>query len=657
MCPDNYLIKTRDLLNTQIKMKKKLLAVGVFLFGLSANAQLTYVGNTALVTVTPSTLFYNGGGMQVAGTGQFNNYGNVMIVGVPGTDKFQTVSGSPSFVLKLTTPASYATSSYGQLYISGLLQGDITGNVYKEYRDTKQGTYQQVGLPFYNKTLNTLSTELGKTFSNTRYSKNEVLKYDANYVVAMNTAISTATTNGTDYYMLGSRGLDTSLPPSATFPTGVYSLVGIPYSENITQTLSGAASNVPGGFGTGGYGRNIYNEYFNSYLQDNWDVATPWTGTFGKNIYQYSNPYFTNLDLSGIYLKTPNAAGSDVDGDGNDISNIKGIRINPGTVISDNSGTYSTTAQYVSFPTTGSIAVGDVDKLVIKPLQTFVIKLTDNTSATLKFANLRRFGSTARTVTSYSVTAAKNAGSANSMKQLGVIALNAAGEEMGRTYFVVYDNGVSGHTENANTQVQNNSDNVIGTYEENAVEGGVDNAYSSLYWLYINEVNEKDFKGKAVPLNLYNSGIKSLKFEMRENEALLDNGVQNLSTGIGFYYKANNGSVAEISQGMSIPVSSDQYSLFYGEPSSTLGTDNAANKPSRTQIVYNPSIDNYIVRFDSGWKKADIQVYDMSGKLVLAKKSVSTNEDFVLQLPKGNTAYVVTVISEKGVKATAKIIR
>jgi hypothetical protein len=34
-------------------------------------------------------------------------------------------------------------------------------------------------------------------------------------------------------------------------------------------------------------------------------------------------------------------------------------------------------------------------------------------------------------------------------------------------------------------------------------------------------------------------------------------------------------------------------------------------------VVYNPAISNYIVRFDPSWKKADIEVYDMSGKLYL----------------------------------------
>ncbi|WP_417428433.1 T9SS type A sorting domain-containing protein [Halpernia sp.] len=631
-------------------MRKNLYVFSLVLLGLFLSGQLTYVGNSGLITVSANTLVYNGGGLKVDATGKFNNYGNVMIVGTPSTDKFET-AGTNNFVLKLTDPANFTTSSYGQLYISGLTQSDITGNVYKEYRDTKQGTYQQIGLPFYNKTLNTLNSELGKTFSNTRYSQNEILKYDQEYVVARNTNINTDITDPAAYYMLGTLNLDTANPPGGA--TGVYTLMGKPFAEGISKTLTGAASKVAT-FGVNGTARNIYNEKFNTYLQDDWDGATPWTGNYGKNIYQYSNPYLTNLDLSWIYKDTP-------DNDGNYINNIQGIRFSPGvTYGSTTVGSYSTNAQYVTFAS--GVATGDLSGLIIKPLQTFVIKLTNSTSATLNFDKLRRFKNVVRAGSNYSVTAAKNSDRATStVKQLGVIAYNAAGEEMGRTYFVVYNNGVTGYNPQTSTQVLNDNTNIIGTYEEKPVEGGFDDYYAGLYWLYINEVNEQDFKGKSVPLSLYSDNIKTLKFEIRENENLLAEDASNLSTGIGFYYKEENGDVKKISQGMSIPTTVldnyAEYGLYYGKPDSYLATGSTVKKQNRTQVVYNPQIDNYIIRFDPNWKKADVQVYDMSGKLILSKKNVSTGNDFVLELEKETRAYIVNTISEKGEKSSVKIIR
>lgn len=637
------------------QMKKYLLSVSAVLFGISICAQvpLTYVGNSALVTVQSNALVYNGGGFQTVGSGEVDNYGNIMIVG-SSADKFQTAAAT-NFVLKYTDAANY-----GQLYISGITQTNLSGNLTKEYRGEDGGSYQQSGMPFYQKTLYSLGSELGKSFSNIRYSQNEILKYDAPNVVAANTDVYTAMTEPAAYYMLGTKGINFSTPFSS--PTGVFKLVGRPVAEGVSVTLTGANSNVPS-FGTNGFGKNIYNEYFNSYLQDPF-VATAWTGDYGKNIYQYSNPYLTNIDLSGIYKVE---TGGDLTNDGNYISNIQGIRFSPGKYIRSNTtGTFSTTGQYLTFSTGNPrVAVGDYDNLIIRPLQTFVIKLADGNAAVapatlnLNFDKLRRFKDTARNpATAYSVTAARNANANTStVKQLGVIALDADGNEMGRTYFVVYNNGVSGYNPALNTQVVNNSDNVIGTFEENATDGGIDPNYENKYWLYINEVNEQNFKGKAVPMMLYNTGIKTLKFQIRENEALLPDGNSDLSTGVGFYYRAANGSVAEISQGESIPVTADNYSLYYGKPDGVLGTDGATIKANRTQITYNPAIDNYIVRFDPNWNKAQIQVYDASGKLVLSKKNVSTAQDFVIQLNKDNRAYVVTATSEKGEIAVAKIIR
>ncbi|MFC3160648.1 T9SS type A sorting domain-containing protein [Chryseobacterium arachidis] len=75
-------------------------------------------------------------------------------------------------------------------------------------------------------------------------------------------------------------------------------------------------------------------------------------------------------------------------------------------------------------------------------------------------------------------------------------------------------------------------------------------------------------------------------------------------------------------------------------------------------VLFNPAIDNYIVRFDPKWKKADIEVYDMSGKLVISKKAVSTSSDYVLELDsKLKNSYIVKVVSDKGEIVNTKILK
>ena len=658
-------------------MKKNLLTVALLALSLHSTAQvMVHVDNSGIFYVGENALVYNGGGLQTKGSGILDVKGNVMIEGA-ATDVLKTLDNAGTgnktdggnIILRLNDPANYAASTYGQLYINGIAQGNISAIVDKEYRTGKHGTYQQIALPFYNKAISTLSGTgigtLGKTFSNVRYSKNEVLTWNNLTAVSDNLSVSSLTPKSTTYYMLGSNGFDSANPPAsmpanAPAPAGsVYTLKGIPFTNGVTEKLINAANGV--NFGATGNALNSYNERYNSYLQDDWDYpvapANPWAvSTFGRNIYQFGNPYLTNLDLGFIGITESGAVT-----DNNAIPSVQGIRYDPGTVVSLPSGTFSTGAKYVNFTSGAPVPVGDVG-LIIKPMQTFVVKLRNNNAEvgsdkTLSFDNLRRFKSTPRNnTTEYSVSAGKGADANGTVKQLGVIALSEEGTELARTYYAVYPSAITGHTAEQTAQSVLGNQNIIGTFEEDAANGGYDMNYINAYWLYINEANENDFLGKAVPLALYNSGIKSLKFEIRENTELIENGVHQLSTGTGFYYKSPDGQAMEILQNQVISVTSDRYSLFYGKPSGVLGTDGTA-KPSRTKVVYHQLIDNFVVHFDPNWKTADIQVYDMSGKLILAEKKVLADKDYVLNLAKANSAYIVTAVSEKGEKISSKIVR
>ncbi|MFC3160647.1 hypothetical protein ACFOEQ_21185 [Chryseobacterium arachidis] len=212
-------------------------------------------------------------------------------------------------------------------------------------------------------------------------------------------------------------------------------------------------------------------------------------------------------------------------------------------------------------------------------MQTFVLKLRDNTPQTLNFGTLRRFAGTVRADgTNYDVTAAKGGaakGYTGGVKQLGIIALDAAGKEIGRTYYVVSPDMTTGHQTASTTTVQAGASgaDVIGTFEE-APTGGYDNNNMN-YWLYINEANEVNFLGKNVKLVNYNTtAATSYKFEIKENAEPIANGAHALSSGIGFYYKAPNGTVQQAKQGETIPVTAAVYDIYYGSPSNVvLATD------------------------------------------------------------------------------------
>ena len=654
-------------------MRKSLFAIGLLAVSYSVQAQnvLCHVDTNANMYVSEGTLVYSGGGVQTKGNGLLDVHGNVMVVGT-AADAFKTIDAAGgdktdggNIILRLNTPASYATSTYGQLYVDGLSQSNITGVVSKEYRTeshggpTNQSFFQQVALPFFGKALSTLSTEVGKTFNTGRYS-NPILKWDNTNAVANNyTSLATTTSDPSGYYMLKVTNQDWN--PSAPATGNVFTINGKPYAPLAGNvTLQNAAASVT--FGPNGSGTNAYGEVYYTYLDDSFEYTTsPWAGTFGKNFYQFGNPFLTNIDLSNIgYTEGPN-------GDGNAVKNIWGVEYNPGTVNTlPNGTTYATNSKVVTFLPTGdgvAPAVGDVDLVVIKPMQSFKIKLRDNSLQTLNFNTLRRFKGTARAAgTAYDVNASRtaNRNTSGTVKQLGVIGLDANQNEISRTYYVVSGSSVTGHQNSIATTVQASAGkNIIGTFEED-INGGYDNNYTN-YWLYINEANENNFQGKNVKLvNYYQDKVKYYKFEVRENSELIPAGAHQLSSGIGFYYKAENGNVIQAKQGDIVPVTNEEANLYYGEPTiaGTLAVKEKKTSPSRTLVIYDPSVTNYIVRFDPNWKKADIEVYDMSGKLVISKKAVDASRDFVIELNNSiKNSYIVKIVSDKGETVNTKILK
>ncbi len=657
-------------------MKKNLLTIALLATMCSVQAQLLHIDNSANVYVSQGTLVYSGGGVQTKGTGLVENHGNFMIQGAT-TDVFRNLDASGteittgnsggSFINKLNQPTAYASVNtnsssatpvytYGQLYISGLPQTAITGVVNQEYRAVDHGDYQQMGMPFYGKTVASLNAnsgaELGKTFTTARGSKNEILYWDNTNVYFPNLPSGLNTTMGVDtnpytYYIVGGNGLDVS--------NNTRTLVGRPVSDaNMTISLANAGANV--NFGTGGNNVNPANEKYYTYLQDGFSAsAGVWTGNFGKNIYQFGNPFMTNLDLSNLGVVQTNS-------DGNYLSNIYGVRLEyQGVQYTSGGGGGASAYKFITFG--GGALAGDVDYAMIRPYGTFVIKLNDNvTQPNLNFANLRRFNYYSRNAatTAYSVSANKN-GTNGSLKQLGVIGLDATGKEVSRTYYIVSPTTISGHSSAVKAQVITSSSS-LGTFEEDPVNGGYD-LNNVNYWMYINEANEVNFKGKNIKLVNYDPSIVSFKFEIRENAALVANGTHILSAGEGFYYKkSTDANVTAAAQGATVAAIGNangvEYDLYYGAPNSGTLATSETNKSAKTMVIYNPDKDGYFVRFDPSWKTAEINVFDMSGKLILSQKGVNAKGDFDLNLDKKvKVVYVVNAVSEKGERVTTKIVR
>ncbi|MRM96813.1 T9SS C-terminal target domain-containing protein [Riemerella anatipestifer] len=644
-------------------MKKGVFSIGLLALGvLSLKSQsLTYVGSAASVYVKPGTLMYSGGTVEVKNTGVIENQGNIKIDNGGLLTDTKTGEG---FVIKQNTftVANDPYGNYGQLWINNDNQGNITGVVKKEFQTTDNGHYQQLALPFENKVFNDLSSGLGKTFSTSRWSKNEILVYNNTLVRSEHVTDLSSQNSGMNstsgnyrsaYYMLGADG---------TSFTTVRTVTGTPFASATsmhTVSLQNAGNGID--FGVGGNGLNMYREKYNTYMYDSfYSYPAAWEGTYGRNIYQFGNPFLTNLDLTKIPTDLQ--------------SKIQAIRVEVKSVAyNSTSGTSYSGYKYISF-TRGGAVVGDIDLAIVRPMGTFVIKMKDGETGSLDLATLRTFENRASMSTQQgegTMSLATNAGNlrvqnnsfksltantSNSVKQLGVIALDNEGNEIGRTYYAVYPSARTGTGITSSTQVTATSSDVIGTFEENPA-GGYDQEAASAYWLYINEANETDYKGKDILLGLYSDKIKKVKFEIRENTEFLPKNTETLSSGESFYISSGEGNLVALQQGAEYPVSQQYYNLYYGKPENKTLAVADVQKPSDCMVVYDKNIKAHRLIFDSKWVEADVKVYDVSGRLVISESTVKTDSDFVINLPETQATYVVTAVSKDGQKFSQKIVK
>lgn len=651
-------------------MKRNLFTIGALLLSFAqVDAQfVSYVGKNAQVNVKKAALVSNYGGMNVVQDGKVNNSGDIMVVGNNTTSEFKT-AGKGHFVLTLNDATNYATSTYGQLYITGFTQSKINGVVDKEYRSAKNGSMQQMALPFHNKALSDLATELGIAGGFSDRRNLNAVGYFENRNALMHNLVSSASTsvkadkddqnilnsNAARYYAIGTQNWD----PAAK----VHTITGVPYADAIDGTSLKYTLRNGGNvdFGTGGEKTNVYREKYKTYIEDEF-IGTYFAGTYGKNYYQFANPFLVNIDLAHIGYQEQAKDGLH---DGNAISNIQGIRYEALGVTEDVGGVKGTRSsnvsgnRYITFAS-GKLPVGDIDKALIKPMGAFVIKLRDNASdQILDFNKLRRFAYKARvesTETSATVASKKRTSayktSANTVKQLRIIGLDGEGNEVMRTYYAVGNELTSSISEDARVQVATYNEDLSTREELVSYEGNEKEQYR----LYINEANEVDYLGKPVELLTNTDKIKSYKFELAENAKELGEGQSAfLDGGNSFYIEQTDGSLSKISHQGTLPVVTSISKLYYGKPvNGTLNTIESYLK-SEFNVVYNKTNDNFKVILPQNWKTAQVSLYDMAGRLVSKSDRVSNLKDYYISPEKGS-AYIVVAISDNGEKVSKKII-
>ena len=679
-------------------MKKNLLTIGFLALSLGVfNAQiLTYVDNNAKLFVGSGALLYSGGNFQLNSSvdKSVENKGNITIVGdyLKGSTAGTAVDGK-EFVNVYT-----GANDYGQVKI--LSTAGNTDARMTMQRPAASSAYFNATFPIafpYKDNVNYLMTSFGKALADFKGDcakdancgpsiyKMTLRKWNNNKLV--NDAVPTASTFvAGDYYLLNMR--DASMMAAmvgkigykGTPSPGAYSATAKGVINGSTET---AFSNLQ--YNTWKEYVNQYNEKYKTYLGD---VNTT-SLTYAKNTYRFGNPYTSNLDLSAFdganaWLYIKNNSGNRTIKQATDASMIKdfyvtkrtssyGITWNPVTGSEDNNTSGSSTYHKAMYD--GTQWSGDPQALLIRPLETFnlnfarinptnlgstrildvEVKFNDNHktysySPSGKEGNLNLTGRVAANSLRTESTSQKLASNTYNFYQAGIFLVNN-NKILGSPAFLV---GSNYNTESGTASTNTNDIYAFGINSDTSV------AYDSKK--DINTFNSNTYVGKPMGIG-FNNLVIGNEYELRFNlyEGSIFNEVKDLSADKFYLLDKETQKVSEVSSANSYKfvVSNNDYNSRFEvywksySPQGTLGTD-VVNNTNKSTFVYYDNGSNKI-RFEKS-SKANIQIYEMGGKLVSDIANVATVNDYLLKL-ENNKAYIILVKYEDGTVRTLKTIK
>ena len=681
-------------------MKKNLLTIGflVLFVGLSKAQVLTYVDGGAKLYVGSSALVYSGGDFQLNSTNSatVENKGNITIVGkyLKGGAVNAATDGK-EFVNVYT-----GTNDYGQVMILGTgASADARMTV---QRPAASSAYFNATFPIafpYKDNVNYLMTSFGKTTADFKgdcavgvncgpsiYNMT-LRKWNNNLLV--NDAVPTASTfNAGDYYLLNLRNADMmaamvgKIGYKGTPSPGAYSATAKGVINGSTES---AFSNLQ--YNTWKEYVNQYNEKYKTYLGD----ISSTSKTYAKNTYRFGNPYTSNLDLSAFdganaWLFIKNNSGNRTIKQATTDLMIKdfyvskrtssyGITWNPVKGSEDNNTSGSSTYHKAMFD--GTQWTGDAQALLIRPFETFNLNfpLIDPSATKLgsRIIDIEvKFGDNHKTY-SYSPsgtigstpvpygrvssgalktesTTQKLASNTYNFYQAGIFLVNND-KILGSPAFLV---GSNYNTESGSASTNTNDVYAFGINPDTSV------AYNSKK--DFNTFNTDTYIGKPMGIG-FNNLVVGNEYELRFNlyEGSIFNEVKDLSADKFYLLDKETQKVSEISSANSYKfvVSNNNYNSRFEvywksySPQGTLGTD-VVNNTNKSTFVYYDNGSNKI-RFEKS-SKANIQIYEMGGKLVSDIASVATVNDYLLKL-ENNKAYIILVKYEDGTVRTLKTIK
>lgn len=674
----------------------------LFVLGfIAAHSQITTSGNATMV-VNAKTLVYSTGDITINSDGsKITNNGNIRIK--EGTYKNKSTNKETG-ILEL---AYTDENNYGQLIINSTTPADgkiqMVRTIDGHSNSTGINQFVYFGSPFQDYEFDDLAKDLNVTkpaYDHCRTSGiTEVANKGKGRVSYCSKwgKVPIFVWNNKEYR----NDPDDGNASNKKFIPGLfYNIRKKTYSTSTNEDpfVKATFKGVPYVAGTGGLGaaipfskrdfkigegaKDVYNIYFYTYTSDPFVAAVEGAFTknttnqtiddahYSTNILQLVNPFTSNLDLK---IATNNYTG--IHGIGS-----YGAVTGEANVITR----YTTNLAATTISNSGTL-VGNVYLEIIPPMTNFFIKSETNTGGGAVAANFDLYNSKNQTFDSsnYKFPATNDVKSSRissySTDNIYQISLQLSN----KTRDIVYND----------TYVASGSEFKTATLQENEVyssdsngdrtniytlpegkTGGADPALADLK-LYINVINSNSDK-VAIPVGIdidkEDGSTFVITSELAENGKLLAKGMKSFDDpNAGFYFhdKKLGKSVLidsnfkyEFTQ---VESTKDRFEIFWSKSKSNggigdeiVGGTEDAQALNGLTIIYKSDNDDYKVRFNKNWKKAEVSVFSILGQLISSEKNINTENDYLLPIKNiSSSMFVVKITNEKGETVTKKIVK
>lgn len=680
-------------------MKRNLLSIGLLSLGLSSlSAQavdLTYMADNSSMMITGKALIYSGGNFILNSDNErtVSNKGKVVISGDYKKGALATAASDGNEFVNIWT----GENDYGQVKILGTA-GQTNALMTMEKLPAGSnyfGTTFPISFPFKDKVENVMRAfglatsafrgECGLDVHCTNRYAMTLFKWNNDKI--HNDAVVTGTDfKAGDYYLLNL--IPTTLQTTAakvsykgTPSPGAYSATG----KSVIPSKTGTE------FSGLGYNDwkdiiNPYNERYRSYM-GNFSSTNKYTG---KNVYRFGNPYTSNLDLRAVdganaWLKVTNGGVERTLKQATDGLLIKDFYITKRTstyktLWNPSEGSSNSSADYYSAKYDGTNWVGNPEALTIRPTETFNLNFPlinptglgsrivgvkvdfNDAHKTFEYPSVGTASTVTPPITARMSTLAsaqtKSLGSSiaqsnvNGFYQLEVFLLNGNTFEAAPVYLV----GTNYNTESSTPSQSSNKIFLYGIKDEAAVENS-----KKLF----SEFNSDTYVGKPLPVGFNNLTVGT-EYELRFNQYEKDifTNVRELSSGEFLIKDNTTGDVTRINATTTFKFIADSSDLkgrfdFYWREASVDGSGGTLttldNSNTREETLVYQDEDVKKIKFEKRVATADIQVFDLSGKLVFEAKKQDTGVDYTLPLLV-NSVYVVNVVYSDGEVRSLKVV-